>query len=419
VQDTDPWGAVHLRSTFRVTAVTACAYGAQVNQRELVPVEWHGSPHRSRVSGQAGWNGHGGFRSTRPPAFFAHTVAVPLQKLSTTDAFVVTDLDGAASADGVARWAKKVLVDGARTMARSRTYAWALLEQQVSGASAGISAPPEGRADAVAAFSAELSERVASGALSLDAGKGLAPADLAPLAAVDTRSLLLSSTTPIGTLADALLAAGITAAAGAALGGLDGRTVVLEGAGSAGPDLVESFVGVGARVVAIGTSSGTVVVPADADTEALSSAWAEHGDGLPASMGSDLGAGDVLGQEADLLVCGSRLGLVDHEVAAMLPQRAVVPCGPVPVTARGLAVARRREIIVLADFLTTLGPLLGFRPDGEATAGRLLDAARDRVDALTNDVLDHEEGPLLAACYRSEEFLRTWQDQLPFGRPLA
>ena len=255
--------------------------------------------------------------------------------------------------------------------------------------------------------------------MSLDPGKGLAPADLAPLAAVDTRSPVLGSATPIGTLADALLAAGVTAAAGAALGGLDGRTVVLEGAGSAGPALVESFVGVGARVVAIGTTSGTVLVPADADTEALSSAWAEHGEGLPASMGSELRAGDVLGQDADVLVCGSRLGLVDHEVAAMLPQRVVVPCGPVPVTARGLAVARRREIIVLADFLTTLGPLLGFRPDGEATAGRLLDAARDRVDALTNDVLDHDEGPLLAACYRSEEFLRTWQDQLPFGRPLA
>ena len=31
----------------------------------------------------------------------------------------------------------------------------------------------------------------------------------------------------------------------------------------------------------------------------------------------------------------------------------------------------------------------------------------------------HADGPLLGACHRAEAFLRTWQDTLPFGRPLA
>jgi len=371
------------------------------------------------VSGKAVWNRHGGFGSTRPPAFFGQTRAVPLQKLSSTDAFVVIDLDGASHADGLVRWAKKVLVDGARTMARSRTYAWALLGEQVSGASAGISAAPDGRADAISAFVAEVAPQVASGVLALDPGKGIGPDDLAPVADTDTRSPMLHSPTPTGTLADALLAAGIAAAAGAALGGLDGRTVAIEGAGRAGPALIEAFAGRGARVTAIGTSAGTLVVRDDADTEELGASWAEHGDGLAGALGSELSASAVLRHEADVLVCGSKLGLVDHDVAAALPHRVVAPCGPAPVTARGLAVAHGRDIVVLADFLTTAGPLLAFRPADDATVGALLAAAVDTVGGLTIDVMGHEEGAYLGACYRAEEFLLTWQDALPFGRPLA
>jgi glutamate dehydrogenase/leucine dehydrogenase len=342
---------------------------------------------------------------------------VPLQRLTSTDAFVVTDLDGAPRADGVVRWAKKVLVDGARSMARSRTYAWALLEQQVSGASAGVSAAPEARAEAVAAFTAEVAASVESGVLSLDAGKGMTAEDLAPLEAVDTRSALLRSATDLGPLADALLAEGILGAADAALGGLDGRTVAIEGAGAGGPALAAAVAGRGGRVVAVGTSSGTVCF--DGASDALAAEWAEHGEGLPAARGSDLPAGAVLREESDLLVCGSKLGLVDHDVAAQLAQRVLAPCGPAPVTARGLAVARRHDVVVLPDFLTTLGPLLAFHPDAAATAESLLAAASERTAALTTEVLDHDEGPYLGAALRAEGFLSTWQEQLPFGRPLA
>jgi hypothetical protein len=38
---------------------------------------------------------------------------------------------------------------------------------------------------------------------------------------------------------------------------------------------------------------------------------------------------------------------------------------------------------------------------------------------VLDEVLEHEKGPLLAACYRAETFLRTWRETLPFGRPLA
>jgi hypothetical protein len=195
--------------------------------------------------------------------------------------------------------------------------------------------------------------------------------------------------------------------------------VAIEGAGASGPAVVEALVARGARVVGVGTPSGTVAVGAEADSDELVQQWIDAGDGLPAARGSELAADAVLGIEADVLVCGSKIGLVDHDVAASLPQRVLVPCGPLPVTARGLAVARRRDIVVLADFVTTAGPLLAFRPGEGANATNLLDAADQRVRAGVEEDLTHDEGPLLGACLRAESFLRTWRDELPFGRPLA
>ncbi len=300
-----------------------------------------------------------------------------LQKLTGTDAFVVIDLPDAPHADGVVRWAKKVLQDGARTMARSRTYSWALLERQISGASAGISATPEHRDEAIAAFVGELRDSVATGSLSLDAGKGVSAEDLSGWMQLDRRS-------PSRTEAEHdLLATGVVAAGDVALGGIAGCSVTIEGAGTATDALSAAFAAAGATVAAIGVGA------------------------------------DVAQTPSDLLVCGSKLGLVDHDLAAVLPQRALVPCGVAPVTAKGLAVASRRGVVVVADFLSLLGPLLAFRPDDDATADSLRSEADLTVRNLLSSAMAHDEGPYLGAALHAEAFLSTWQETLPFGRPLA
>ncbi len=38
---------------------------------------------------------------------------------------------------------------------------------------------------------------------------------------------------------------------------------------------------------------------------------------------------------------------------------------------------------------------------------------------VIGEVLPHEHGPLLGACMRAEEHLRSWHPTLPFGRPIA
>ncbi len=176
---------------------------------------------------------------------------------------------------------------------------------------------------------------------------------------------------------------GIAAASTAALGGLAGIRAVIEGGGTAADAIAAALVTEGAEVVA-------------------------SGDGA-----------QVATTAADLLVCGSKLGLIDHQLAAELPHRAIVPCGVAPLTAKGMAVAQRRGIVVVADFLSLLGPLVSFRPAEGATGDSLRVDAAEVVSSIAGEVLGHDDGPYLGAAYRAEAFLATWQEQLPFGRPLA
>lgn len=333
--------------------------------------------------------------------------------------FVIVDLDGATAADGVVRCAKKILMDGARTMARSRSYSWALLGEQRSGASAAINVAPPDRVAGIAAFVDAVMPRVATGELSIDAGKGVGQSELRALQEVDGRSQLRVQARTGGTLADELTATSAVTAAAVALGGLEGRTVAIEGAGTLGPALLEALAAAGAHVVAIGTSSGTLVDQAGLDPVTITSSWAEHGESLPGANGSELGADEVLRTPADLVLCGSKLGLVDHAVAAGLQTQVLAPIGIAPITAKGLAVAARAGVIVLADFLTLSGGLHTFVADPTTTPDDLVGSVTARTTEVTRAALDHEDGAYLGACALAEQFLSTWTDELPFGRPLA
>jgi glutamate dehydrogenase/leucine dehydrogenase len=314
---------------------------------------------------------------------------------------------------GVVRQAPKILQDGAELLARSLTYAFASLEQQRGGASAGINAKPDDRAAAIEAFAAGVLPLVADGSLVLDAGRGLEPADLAALDAVATRSALYHE------LAADLRGLGAAICADAAVG-IEGKDVVIEGFDASGPELVKAVYDRGGRVVAVGTAKGTVTHPKGLDGPMLALAWREHGAGLVEHVDVvNQPAGELFAQEAAVLFCGSKAGVIDHELAASLHVGAVVPTGPVPVTAKALAVLRRADVVVLPDFITTAGPLFALDPGDDATADGVRGAASVGILGALGEVLAHEPGPLIGACLRAEAYLSTWRDELPFGRPLA
>ena len=301
-----------------------------------------------------------------------------VQKLSTTDAFVVVDFPD-APASGIVRRARKILQASASDVARSATYTFGVFGVERSGASAGINAEGDAVSAAVEAFVAELTPRVAAGDLHLTAGKGVDASALGAFGAIS----------PLGSIAgsDEVLVAGIVAAAEWVAGGsLSGCTAAIEGAHLAPAGLRDRLTDAGVAVVDV---------------------W-----------GVDEKPWLVWGAEVDLIFAGSKPGVLTHQGAGMVSARALVPWGPIPVTTKAFAQLRRDgRVELVPDFLSTAGYLL---------AG-VTDAALDTVEAdVASRIADalevcasHDDGLFLGACHRAETFFETWQGSRPFGRPLA
>jgi glutamate dehydrogenase/leucine dehydrogenase len=338
---------------------------------------------------------------------------VKVQKLEQASGFVVYDLDGAETAVGVTRCAPKILQDGAKLLARSMTYLFASFELQMSGASAAVNAPADDREAALAAYVAEVAPDVEAKRFLTEPAKGVGPRDLAKLRELDSRSDLYWA------VRHELRALGAAAVADAAVGGLDGKTVAIEGFDIAGPALAADVVERGGRIVAVGTGDGIAVNTSGLDSNALADAWVEHSVGLVAHLGDAQAAEDIFTSGADVLFTGSKAGVIDHDVAAGLGATAVVPIGPVPVTAKALAVLRRAGSTVIPDFISLAGPLFAMWPAPDVTVYDIRSQAIPALAESITDLLTHDDGPFLAGCYRAEAFLGTWQDDLPFGRPLA
>ena len=324
-----------------------------------------------------------------------------IQNLDGTDAFLVTDLPG-APATGVVRVARKVLASSATDLARSITYSFAVFGIQRGGASAGVNAEGAGVAGAQQAFVDAVRPLVAGG-LRLDPGKGFDPAALQPLADIDDRNPLCHSS--------AVTAAGVVAAIESATGPLEGRTVAVEGvdAGEVPVAVARTVVERGGRIVAASTANECVFNP----------------DGLaPGGLGGalgDLGQTDkavkVWGAAADVIVCGSKPGALTHMGTPFIRASAVVPWGPVPLTTKALIDLGKAGVTTLPDFVTIAGGLLAGHLEGDEAA--VTRGVTERIGGLVGELRGHAEGPFLGACLRAEDFLRSWQDALPFGRPLA
>lgn len=295
--------------------------------------------------------GHDGICWVRIPG-------VKVQRLSSTDGFVVWDVDEATVSSGVVRLAPKMLQDGAVLLARTVTYAYASFGiAGAAGASAAVNAKPDDRDQAWSAFADEIRPLAEEGRLRLAPGLGVESEDVAGLGWTEPDP--------------ALLAAGAVAAAKVG-GPLDWRTAAVVG-------------------------SGPVV---DATTAALKEADTTLVDGR-------------FDAACDVLFVAGKAGCLDHPTAPSVQANVVVPLTPVPVTARALAILAKAGTVVIPDFLSTAAPLLAADGDGDDPVQRI----RDTTIALAGD--SEGTGLWLAAALKAEEFLATWSKEKPFGRPLA
>lgn len=351
------------------------------------------------------------------------------RQLSGTDGFVVVDLDDAPGSSGLLRLAPKILPSGARELARSATYGFAAVGMRRSGASGGINARPEARDGAVEAFVAECGPWVATGEFLPDPGKGLRAADLAPMQSVDPRHPIRLGNSGGMSFSDRLTGRGAVAAAAAALGGLEGRRIVIEGCGPAGVAAAEAAAERGAVLAGVATEKGFCAADGGAgfDAGAISEAWAAHGAGFVEHLGVTCAEpGELWGAADDVLLVGSRMGVLDHHAAAGLEPSAVACLHPIPFTTRALVILQAAGALVLADFVCLAGPLFAAWPgelaglEGDAVvAGAIEAAATATITDLVRETTSHPEGAFLGACHHAESFLATWRHQLPFGRPLA
>jgi len=303
---------------------------------------------------------------------------VALKKLTSTDAFIITDLPD-APASGVVRRGKKILQSSAKDLARSATYTFGVFGMRRSGASAGINALDDVGPAATAAFVAELTPMVAEGLLHLEPGKGVTRPDLAELRAASDVGPHAGS--------ESVLVAGITAATTWALGGdLAGRTVAIEGVALAPSGLRDALHEAGATVVDV---------------------W-----------GVDEKPWLVWGANVDVILAGAKPGILTHQGAGAVTAKAIVPWGPIPVTTKAFAQLQRGgSVTVVPDFVSIAGPLLAGFIEGDETT--VTTSVTGQIVEVLDKAARDADGVLLGAAYLAEAFIESWQAAKPFGRPLA
>ncbi len=348
-----------------------------------------------------------------------------LHKFADVDAFVALDLDGAEAASGPVRWARKVLQGGAKDLARSQTYTYAALQMRRSGASAGISAEAAQRTEALAGFVAEAVTLVADGTYLPDAAKGVSDDDLASLRDADPRTAAR-----LGAFSAECDGLSAVVAADTAVG-LEGRSVVLEGFAASGLagglTMVEAIVQRGGRVVGLSTSKGSLAASEGFNPAALAEAWTAAGDNVFEALASELTGNNELDEPsalwsiaADVVFAGSKMGVVNHGVAERLKCLALVPSGRLAYTAKALAVCRRQNIVAVPDFVALAGSTIAAWSSPDAADDAVRGEIAETVSVLMNEALSSsDDGAFLGACYAAEAFLSSWQEKLPFGRPLA
>jgi glutamate dehydrogenase (NAD(P)+) len=341
-------------------------------------------------------------------------------KLKTVDAYVAFDFECPTSAGGT-RLAPDVTERESQLLARAMTYKFAVLGTNFGGAKGAIRASDSDRDDAVKKYVEEIRPLVEANTFLTSTDLGTKPEDFASLPGSEQASVM--HTTRDGMPLDAFITGlGVTVAAETALGGLAGKTVVIEGFGKVGGATALEMSRRGARLIAFSTIHGCVRRAAGFDVEELLRLRAEHGDHLVEHVDEPVSpAGELFQVGSDILVPGARIGVIDETRARALQARVVAPAANVPYTKVGLEVLWDRGIIPLADYVCNSGATIGYVSDGVTTANDALAVVERRVRELTATAIADQGGPYEGARKIAEAHLRTWVDaaQMPDGPPLA
>ncbi len=346
---------------------------------------------------------------------------MPIQRLTTLDAFIAFDFDDARVSAGGTRYASDVTEREAELLARAMTYKFGSLEIPTGGAKGAIRGTPEEHGELMRKYCDEIRPLVQSATFLTGPDLGTSEADFAPLRDPDSRSVMLSEINgqPIE---DLLTGFGIVVAAETAMGSLDGTRFAIEGFGKVGGGVAREAVRRGATVVAISTIDGCVYDEKGLDVELLMSLRKEHGDAVVrnANYAFNEDPTTLFATEADVLVPGARTGVITKDIAERLTIPWIAPAANVPYCADAIDTLKERRIRFLPDFVCNAGALIGYTSDAP-DAQAVFKAVGEGITSLMSRAASDPRGPFEGACAIAEDFIATWRgpDNLPPGPPLA
>lgn len=342
--------------------------------------------------------------------------------LRNVDAFVVFDLDDASHNAGGTRLAPDVTEHEGALLARAMTYKFAVLGHPLGGAKGLVRSNADDRGTAMERYCEEIRPLVESRRFATGPDLGTYESDFASLRPTNWEPHVMNSVVDGVAFEDVLTGFGVAVAADVALGGLEGRTVALEGFGKVGVGVAREFTRRGGRVVAISTLAGCVADAAGLELDELWEARAAHGDELVSALGRECHPREaVFEREADVLVPGARVGVLDERRSGRVGARAVVPAANVPYTSGGLAALVARGIAAHADFVCNAAAVVGYTSPASASQDDVLARVEETISRLVRECAAGERGPFAGASAIAEQFLRTWRTagDLPSGPPLA
>jgi glutamate dehydrogenase (NAD(P)+) len=360
--------------------------------------------------------------AAQPELATATIRAMEILRLQNVDAFVVFDLDDAPHNAGGTRLAPDVTEAEGALLARAMTYKFAVLGHPVGGAKGLIRANTGERATAMTRYCDEIRPLVESRRFATGPDLGTHETDFAALRPANWQPHVVNSTVDGVAFEDVLTGFGVAVAAEMAVDGLDGRTVALEGFGKVGAGVAREITRRGARLVAVSTVAGCVADPSGLDVEVLWEARTAHGDQLVSELARSCLPRETLFEvDADVLVPGARVGVLDEQRAERLEARAVIPAANVPYTKDGLAALERRGIAAHADFVCNAAAVVGYTSPASASQQEVLGGVEQTVGELVRACATDARGPFAAASDVADEFLRSWRPPsgMPPGPPLA
>jgi glutamate dehydrogenase (NAD(P)+) len=350
-------------------------------------------------------------------------------ELGSVPGFLVFDLPGASVSAGGTRLVPDVGAAEVALLARAMTFKYGALGVRVGGAKAGVRGDPAdraGKAALMARFCAEVAPLVKAGRFVTGPDMGTSEEDFAPLRESRPPPAAMRSVLGGVPFEDVLTGYGVAAAAEAALGaewgwGWDNRSVAIEGFGKVGGGVAREVIRRGGRVVAVSTVAGCIADPSGLDVELLLALRREHGDACVTRYGRPAWPpGQLFTVVADVVVPGTRPGVIDGRIAGLLPSsvQVVAPAANAPYTAPGAGVLHERGIMALPDFVCNAGAVIGYRAAADATPAQILATVEATVTGIIREAMRHPDGPLAGACEQAESFLRGWWGEPP-ARPFT